>query len=140
MMAQGDPTAEAIDDARAFMDALLKSDWQELHIAGGDFELFIARKDGGPNPKVDSDFAGGADTPSNALAPTEIAAPHVATLAWIAAVGTQIESGEPLACLSVLDEETIVKAGRAGRVVGALAEAGQLVEFGTVLVLIAEEP
>lgn len=131
--------AAAIDDARAFMDALLQSDWQELHIARNGFELFIARDGGGPNPMVEVAADDQADSPVAAASPVMISSPHVATVVWLAAQGDYVAAGEPVARLSVLDEEFEIKAGGSGRIRMVSAAPDQLVEFGLPLLQIIEE-
>ena len=134
-----DEAKAAIDDARAFIDALLQSDWQELHIAHDDFELFIARDNGGPNPM----FAGASVEPATPRAvPTErseIAAPHVATVSWIASMGDFVGAGETAVRLSVLDDEHEVTCEDPSRVVEVLVSEGEMVEYGAPLVVLMQE-
>lgn len=138
MSGETDPAAAALDDARSFMDALLQSDWQELHIARDDFELFIARDGGGPNPMFAE--AAACEPPPAAATPqvSAITAQHVATIAWVAEPGSNVAAGKPLARLSVLDDETEIKATNDGRVVAVDVEAGELVEFGMTILQFAD--
>ncbi|VVT10532.1 biotin/lipoyl-containing protein [Erythrobacter sp. EC-HK427] len=141
MSGKNDPAvAAAIDDARAFIDAILASDWQELHISGDDFELFLARDGGGPNPMFTAIDSSASPASAATTQVTVIAAPHVATIAWVAEPGTVFAAGKPLARLSVLDEVTEIRASNDGRVAGVDVAVGELVEFGiTILQIAAEE-
>jgi biotin carboxyl carrier protein len=140
MTGKSDPVAAAIDDARSFLDAMLQSDWQELHIARDDFELFIAREGGGPNPMFAQTDAPEAPAPMPAGKVTAITAPHVATIAWVAQAGANVAAGEAVARISVLDEEVELKADKAGRITSAEMQPGQLAEFGMTILQIAENP
>jgi acetyl-CoA carboxylase biotin carboxyl carrier protein len=127
MTGERDEAALAVDDARALIDALLASEYQELHVRGEGFEIFLARAGGGPNPML----AGVEEVPAQAAEPgLSITAPHVATIAWVAAEGTVLAAGDVLARLEVLGEESELLALQAGRVVRILARPGQLVEYG----------
>lgn len=142
MSAQEDQSRAAIDNARALLDSFLQSEWQELHIASADgFELFIAREGGGPNPifGVDEPTEGSLPAPAPARSTVEIAAPHVATVAWVAKEGAAVASGDAVVRLSVLDEETELTTERGGRIAAVEVEEGQLVEFGTIVLRIAEK-
>lgn len=135
------PDETAIDNARALMDGLLKSDWKELHVASDGLEVFIARDGAGPNPMLGEVIAAapvGAVPPVASAVAKEITAPHVATLVSLVAEGTEVQAGDSVAVLSVLDEEEDLPAPAAGRVTGLLAKAGDLVEFGTPLLQIEE--
>lgn len=135
------PDETAIDNARALMDGLLKSDWKELHVASDGLEVFIARDGAGPNPMLGEVVTAAPATsapPAVAAAVKEITAPHVATLVSLVAEGTEVQAGDSVAVLSVLDEEEDLPAPAAGRVAGLLAQAGDLVEFGTPLLRIEE--
>ncbi|MXP24696.1 hypothetical protein GRI39_01375 [Altererythrobacter indicus] len=138
MTGKSDPAAAAIDNARAFMDAMLQSDWLELHVATDDFELFIAREGGGPNPMFAGAELDEVPAPAAAAKASAITAPHVATLVWAAQPGTNVAAGEALARISVLDEETDITAARGGRVVAVDAAPGELVEFGMTILQIVE--
>lgn len=134
MSGDRDDTALAIDDARALMDALLASDWQELHVRSEGLEIFLAREGGGPNPMLAGAAQGAAP---GAVQPTadrhRLTAPHVATVTWVAEVGTVLAAGQPAIRLAVLGDETDMPTKQAGRVSLIHAEIGQLVEFGQCL-------
>lgn len=137
-----DPIAAALDDARALLDTLLASDWKDAHIVSGATEIFIARDGGRANPMRAAPFAAGvADAAphggTSAAAEIAIKAPHVATLVRTALVGEEVEVGQVLAVLSVLDAEEPLLADRAGRVSVVHAEAGALLEFGTPILALS---
>lgn len=133
-----DPVVAAIDDARALMDALLANDWAQVHVAGDDFAIFIARADGGANPLLAATEPEAPVAAATAAPVRTMTAPHVATLDWIAAVGDQIDPGQMLARLSVLDEPTELAAQGGGTVVRVYAVPGALVEYGAPLLDVAE--
>ena len=142
MNAANEAAAEAVDDVRALMEAFLKSGFRELHVVSADTEVFLALDGAGPNPMR------GAATPSvGATAPaasevgakqTEIRAPHVATIISVAAEGVMVRSGEPLARMAVLDDEEDLLARASGKVGKVAAQAGELVEYGSLLLTIEE--
>lgn len=139
MTSQKDPVAAVIDDARALIDALLATDWAEVHVTGTDFAIFIARDGGCANPmRALPDFAAQpAAVPAGPF--TTLSAAQVATVDWIAAVGDRLEPGQAVARLSVLDEPQDLTAQRGGTVVQVHAAPGDLVEFGMPLAEVAED-
>jgi biotin carboxyl carrier protein len=141
MSVNADPFATAIDDARALMDALLGADWREIHVVSGETELFIARDDGGPNPMRAVPAQPVDEAPEARAAGTEhaVKAPHVATFVSALPEGSWVGQGEPLARLSVLDEEEDLAAPVSGHVGISSFASGDLIEFGDVIVTIEEE-
>jgi acetyl-CoA carboxylase biotin carboxyl carrier protein len=124
----------AIDDARALLDTLLASDWQEIHVASGTTEIFIARDGGRPNPMRQAAVSpvaasGGLEAPEEQA--QAVTAPHVATIVSLVAIGTQVDSGARIATIRVLDTEEVVAAPWAGTVTAIHADVGALVEFKT---------
>lgn len=137
MIALRDPAEAAIDDARALIDALLEHGWHELHVANGETEIFIARDGGRANP-MRAGSSVQADEPAAAAAQLEsVAAPHVATVAWLAQVGAPIAFGDLIARIEVLGDSEDVLAPSAGQVAEVIAEVGGLVEYGDILLRIA---
>ncbi|VWX54160.1 biotin/lipoyl-containing protein [Novosphingobium sp. 9U] len=135
-----DPAAAAIDNARAMLETFLASDWKEIHVASAELELFIARDSGGANPMraaLPANEGSALEAPA-AGAHHEVKAPHVATLVSVVPEGTWVEQGEPVARLSVLDEEEDLPAPVSGRLASATRNAGDLVEFGDVLLTLEE--
>lgn len=139
MMHADDPVTRALTDARALLDTLLASGWQDVHVVSGATEIFIARAGGRDNPlqrqpvatpMAASPMAGGSET--------VIAAQHVATLVDVLSVGSSVAVGEKVATICVLDEEEDVFAPVAGLVATSPAQPGGLVEFGMTILTIAE--
>lgn len=129
------PIAAAIDDARALLDALLANDWRDAHVAVGDTEIFIARAGGRPNPMV----AAPVPAPAHAAARGQaVTAPHVATLVSTAPLGASVDTGQAVATIRVLGDETAVLAPFAGRIAALSAAPGALLEFGMPIVLLGE--
>lgn len=125
----------AIDDARALLDALLASDWRDLHVTSGGTEIFIARPGGGANPMRAS--AEPVESAVSEAGTTAITAPHVATLVSTAQIGANLSQGEIAATIEVLGEEETVLAPVAGRVAMVHVEPGALLEFKMPILEIA---
>jgi biotin carboxyl carrier protein len=143
MTADKDSTLQAINDARALLDMLLASDWQEMHVVTGDTEIFLACKGGGANPMRSTPPAAqampvAAPAPAASAPEAAVKAPHVATLVNALPVGTTVTAGQPVATLRVLDEQEVVEAPVSGRIIRIHAADGALLEYGTALLSIAE--
>jgi biotin carboxyl carrier protein len=139
-MTQCDKEVErALTDARALLEALLISGWQDVHVVSGGTEIFIARPGGRDNPLRRQVVAVGSTTEPVA-GETEIlvAAQHVATLVDVLAVGAAVRAGEKVATIRVLDVEEDLLAPVAGRIAEAPVQPGALVEFGMTILRIAE--
>lgn len=140
-----DPFAAAIDDLRALMGSFLEGDWTETHVIDARGEIFIAREGGGPNPLLAAEYEEAYESADDGFDPgvtgalRDIAAPHVATLVTVLAVGDRVAVGAELARLSVLDEEEPFLAPWAGVVAEVCVSPGALVEHGTILVRLREE-
>lgn len=140
-----DPFAAAIDDLRALMGSFLEGDWTETHVVDARGEIFIARDGGGPNPLLGEEFEDGFESADRGAdagvtgALRDVAAPHVATLVSVLALGDRVTAGAELACLSVLDEAEPLLSPAAGIVADVCAVPGALVEHGTILVRLREE-
>ena len=129
----------AIDDLRALMDALIASDWQNLHIADGDSVIFLSKEGDRVNPMLMNQSVS-PDLNEQPRNVATVAAPHVATVASVeVALGDHVAANTKIATLSVLDEEVAVLAPHAGLVVEVGVTPGDLVEFGTALVRLAED-
>ena len=120
----------AIDDARALLDALLASDWRDIHVETGGTEIFIAREGGGANPMRASPEPAGEVSRKDKTTLT-VTAPHVATLVSVAAIGSVVTQGDTVATIVVLDEQEAVPAPVSGRVATVHVEEGALIEFKT---------
>ncbi|ASY44098.1 hypothetical protein CJD35_06260 [Sphingobium xenophagum] len=130
----------AITDARALLDTLVSSDWQELHVVSGETEIFIARAGGGFNPmRLGAAVADAELTAAPAAGPeTSVTAQHVATLVQVLPVGTDLKEGDILATIRVLDTEEAIPAPVAGRIASLSADVGSLVEYGMPILSIAQ--
>lgn len=142
MSGANDRAGRAIADARALLDTLLTSDWQELHVVSGDTEIFIARPGAGPNPLHAERESTAVPEPVTIAAPepstTEIKAPHVATFVSAPGVGTAVLAGERVATLRLLEEEIVLVAPVAGTIAGVTAAAGSLLDYGAPVLSLVE--
>ncbi|MGK2910986.1 MAG: hypothetical protein ACSLE1_14470 [Sphingobium sp.] len=130
----------AIADARALLDTLMSSGWQELHVVSGETEIFIARADGGFNPMRVGTAAAEPElpvVPANAPV-TSVTAQHVATLVHALPIGTDLQAGDPVATIRVLEVEEVIPAPVAGRITSHSAEVGALIEYGMRILGIAQ--
>ncbi len=126
----------AFADARALLDTMVSSGWQELHVCCGELEIFIALADGCPNPmRSASDIPAVSASP---IAATTVTAPHVATLVDMLAPGVAVVAGEPVARIQVLGREETLLAPVAGRVSAVHAVQGDLLEFGVGVLSLTE--
>lgn len=120
----------AIDDARALLDALLSSNWQEAHIVSADTEIFIARAGGKLNPLQQKPIVGAqSDTADEPL--IDVTAPHVATLVSTATNGSRVATGQVIATIRVLGDEKTIVSPCEGVIEKSQAVEGALLEFGT---------
>ena len=132
-----DPLATAIDDARALLDTLLASDWNDVHVVAGGTEIFIARRSGRANPLLAGGETAAAAAPEQrATAREEVRAPHVATLVEVVPVGTPVAAGDRVAVLRVLDDEQPLTAAVAGTVGATPAAPGALLDYGAPVVVL----
>ncbi len=138
MTAEKDPVIAAIDDARALLDTLLTSGWQQLHVASGDTEIFLARDGGGSNPMRAVAAAPVVAVPAAQDGPeTAVPVPHVATFEQALAVGTEVVAGQTVATVRVLDAQEDITAPVSGTIVRVDAVPGALLEYGATLLSIA---
>lgn len=140
MMSSETANDRAITDARALLDTLVSSAWQELHVVSGETEIFIARAGGGINPMRVLAAPVEPDLPVTPLdgAETCVMAQHVATLVDILPVGTDLQVGERVATIRVLDVEETIPAPVSGRIVSLSVDVGALIEYGTPILSIAK--
>lgn len=132
-----DPADEAINNARALLDSLNASDWNELHVVSGDLEIFLARSGGRANPMLGRQPAAATAAAEQFGPETSVVAAHVATLVDAQPVGTVVSSGDTVATIRVLDEEAAVLAPHSGTVVRLDAVPGALLEYNTPILSIA---
>lgn len=126
----------AINDARALLDALLASDWRDLHVTSGGTEIFIARAGGGANP-MRASAEPVVSAVKEAGTTSTVMAPHVATLVSVAQIGADLTQGDIAATIEVLGEEETVLAPVSGRVAMVHVEQGGLLEFKMPILEIA---
>lgn len=132
-----DKARSAITNARALLDTMLANGWDQVCITGEEGDYFIARTPGTPNPLIAPAApvaAAPAPVAAAAVVPRSITAPHVGTVAWLAALGTSIAKDEVVARLAVLDTQVDVVAPEAGTVSAQTVQIGDLAEFATELV------
>ena len=127
-----------VDNARVLLAQFARSDWRELHVHTPDGEIFIARAGGGANPML-RPAAGEAALPPVAAdaALVTIAAPHVATVAWILAPGSPVGVGTVVARLDLLGETVEVSSAGAGVVAARHVADGDFVEYDAPLLAIS---
>ena len=141
MSANPDPVVQAINDARALIESLLTSGFQDMHVVSGDAEIFLARAQGRANPMrarpaAVAPVAGTHATPLGAE--VMVKAPHIATLGATAPVGSVVSAGDTIATLSVLDEDIALLAPIAGEIIATQASSGSLVEFDQPILTLRE--
>ena len=125
----------SLNDARALIDTLVSRGWQSAAVRVGNSEFLLSRDellDRGLPLNVTAEAPGAAPTAAPAQLQT-VSAPHVGTLAEIAAVGSTVARGEMVAVLAVLGERVEIFAPESGRVIGHKVEPGALVEYGQIL-------
>lgn len=138
-----DTAIRAITNARALLDVMQAGGWAEVRVTSEDGDYYFARNPGTSNPLVapaaTAVAAGVAPVAAGTVQVTSVAvsAPHVGTVAWLAAVGQAVAEGEAVARLAVLDRTVEVPATRAGTVTVQLARLDDLAEFATPLVELA---
>lgn len=126
--------SDAIENIRAILRDFNQSSWRDLFVRTDDWQLFLARSDGGPNPLNAYPCHPLAD--STAIESASIAAQHLGIFLPAAQVGQKVGAGALVGTIRVLDRETPVTAETAG-IVAWLAADGEFVEYGARLVEIA---
>lgn len=132
---------KTITDTRALLRLFEQSDYGELYVREGDYQLFLARTAGRTNPLR----RGASVTPVPLAAPEAkpsaaimVTAPHIASLISALPVGSAVAAGDIVARIALLDEEIDIAAEQAGMVDAILAQPGALVEYATpILSLVA---
>ena len=134
------PAEAALRDARALLHTLTRTPLAELHLASGDMEVFIAKPAGRANPMRATPFPAGAAVTaevatSAAVVPVAevvvLRAPHVASVAWLAPEGAELQAGATAVELRVLDTVEALAAPSAGRVGAHRAAVGELIDYGS---------
>lgn len=123
-----------IADARAMLDTMASSDLARLQVSSGGTDIFISRH-AEPSPLLTAQDAPG-EVIAGATVEHRLTAPHVATLVATAAIGDQVEAGRSIAIISVLDAEEPLSSPVSGRVARIETAAGDLIEYGQLLIVI----
>lgn len=137
MMGTRTSLQQAIDDARALIDALTARDWQEVHVVSGDTEIFIAKNGGSINPMRALENCKALPL-ADELGPTIVKAPHVGTIVHVAAVGAVVANGEVVARLRVLDTVEDIVTPILGQIALVHAKVGALVEFDAPIIALID--
>lgn len=122
--------AGAITDVRALLRGFSASGLRSCHIVTDGLELFLSR-----DATIGSPM-GGAE-PAADVGTAELRAPHLGTLAALAAPGTTIPAGGIYGNLGVLDEVRELVADSGGTIVSHCRRIGELIEFGELVALIS---
>lgn len=130
---------DIITDTRALLRLFRQSDYGDLHVRSGDYELFVARPQGGANPlRAPIAQAGASAEPA---APAQVgatehlvSAPHIASFVSALAIGSAVAAGDAVARIELLGEPIDLFAQQAGLVTDVMAQPGALVEYAAPLV------
>ena len=124
--------SQPVDEIRAILRDFRQSPWLDLCVRSADWQIFMAKPDGKPNPLLEATQAEG-EVDADA-ATTSVSAPHLGLFTRSVEAGAQVAAGDALGVLNVLDRTTPVVAESAGVVQAVFFEDGDLVEYGEVLV------
>lgn len=131
---------DIITDTRALLRLFRQSGYADIHLRSGDYELFVARPNGGANPlhaPVAAEVVHAppaADPAEAAKAEQLVSAPHIASFVSALPVGSAVAAGDMIARIELLGEPIDLCADRAGLVTDVLAEPGALIEYAAPLV------
>ena len=142
MIALDDAARKAIDTARGLSVTMIDQGWGTVYVSCADGEFFLSRQAGKVDPLSPAAVApvatpavaAPASVAPAALPAIEVKAPHVATVVSLAPVGSEVQAGQAIATLRVLDETIEVAAAAAGTVLAHVAQPGALAEYGNTLV------
>ncbi|MCH7629002.1 MULTISPECIES: hypothetical protein [Novosphingobium] len=125
--------ATPLHEARALLRTFAHSKARALDVRTDRLSLFLSR-----DATVRYAAQPAAVAPPAAVGPAnDLAAPHLGTLADVAAVGKRVSAGQAVATLRVLDRETLIMAESDGEVVTHHHALGALIEFGQPVVALA---
>lgn len=124
--------SSTIEEVRALLAGFVQSPWRDLHFRSGDWSLFMAKANGGPNPMLAR--AGQAVAAAAAAALRDVTAPHLGIFSARVAPGAQVEVGTVIGQVDKLGEATDVVSEVAGRIAAVLPADGDMVEYGAPLV------
>ena len=125
-------TMHPIQDIRAMLLQFERSSLKDLFFRSGDWAMFLAREEGGPNPLL-----GAVPEAEQAAATISIAAaraPHLGLFEPCGKIGDTVSRGDVLALVDVLGRKTEVLSPVDGRIAAILPQAQALVEFGDQLI------
>jgi biotin carboxyl carrier protein len=128
--------SDTIRKSRVLLRLFAQSDYGELHIRDGDFQMFVARTAGRSNPMRGHASMGALVHPAMPQAAAQtaafvVSAPHIATLVSTLPVGSAVMAGDMVARIALLDELIDIPAEQPGMVDAVLAQPGALIEFAT---------
>ncbi|OFX03698.1 MAG: hypothetical protein A3E78_16560 [Alphaproteobacteria bacterium RIFCSPHIGHO2_12_FULL_63_12] len=122
-----------VTEARVLLHQFLKTDYKALRASTPTIEIFFSRD---AAFRADMQEAAVRGTDVGAAEPIETPAPHLGTIAALAANGETIAAGGVCGRIRVLDDEFDLTSEQAGIVIDRRADIGDLVEYGQpVLVL-----
>mgnify|MGYP001373196064 CR=1 FL=1 len=122
-----------VQEVRALLTSFTQSPWRDVHFRSGDWSLFMAKANGGPNPMLAR--AALAVAPVSTIL-RDVTAPHLGIFTARVAPGAYVQAGAVIGQLEKLDETTNVISDAAGRIATILPLDGDLVEYGAPLVQI----
>ncbi|WP_068086790.1 acetyl-CoA carboxylase biotin carboxyl carrier protein subunit [Novosphingobium rosa] len=119
-------TAHPFHEARALLRQFQHSKARSCHIRTEALEIFFSRDASHRAPAR-------AAPPAKPSTASALAAPHLATVVDLAAVGSQVRAGEAVGQLRVLDRQAPLLAASDGIVAEQHVAPGALVEYGQTL-------
>lgn len=128
-----------ITDTRALLRLFRQSGYGDVHLRLGDYELFVAKPEGGANP-LRAPMAP-ARAPAQPAVPVQaaaaehlVSAPHIASFVSALAIGSAVAAGDAVARIELLGEPIDLYAEGPAMVIEVLALPGALVEYDAPLV------
>ncbi len=123
--------SSTIEEVRALLAAFVQSPWRDLHFRAGNWSLFMAKADGGPNPML---ARAGRAVAAVVATLREVTAPHLGIFSARVTPGALVAAGTVIGQIDKLGEATDVVSETAGRVAEVLLKDGDLAEYGVPLV------
>lgn len=120
-------------------ERLARHDLGEIEVASGDLRVRVARAAGSPHAPASADEAGSAAAPAVAPAASPssvgVASPAVGFFVYAGGLGPglAVEKGDALGQVEMLGIRHDVRAPRRGTVRHLVAESGEAVEYGQVV-------
>ncbi|VWX47309.1 acetyl-CoA carboxylase biotin carboxyl carrier protein subunit [Novosphingobium sp. 9U] len=125
-------TTMPIHEIRAMLLQFERSSLKDLFFRSADWTMFLARKEGGPNPLL-----AGPPEPKQVRDVPQVArvkAPHLGLFEPHCEAGAQVAAGDLIALVDVLGRKTEVLSPASGKVRAVLVDASALIEFGNDLI------